>query len=493
MLVRNIVAAIEGMVVNASLDGALDKEVLGLTNHSAQVKPGYVFICRKGSKFDSHELVPEVAKRDPALIVMEKVVPCKVPHVIVPDSRLAEALIAAEFYNHPYKKLLTIGVTGTNGKTTCVHLFHHVLKQLGLKGSMLGTVVYDILGEKPFHADNTTPDAIVTLSAMAKTVQRNGQYFAMEVSSHALAMKRVESIRFDIAGLTNITRDHLDYHQNFEDYVKTKLHIFDLLKDEGIAVISDEYQHLLSKKVRKVVYGISTKSDYKILDMDVEKHKTKFRFSTKFGIFDCEINQPGVHFAYNASLVMAALMEIGYDPKAVVEAVKTFPGVEGRFQYVPEASLLGIEVVVDFAHSPDALEKTLITARKLSSGRVITVFGAGGQADKGKRPLMAEVVCKYSDITIITTDDPRGEDPEEILRQVEKGVIPGCPYLLIPDRAEAIETALTIANRGDMVIVAGRGHEEYQIFSEEKKIPFKDADVIRELIKKVAGKGKDVA
>ncbi len=490
MLVRNIIAVIDKMITNASLDGALDREILGITNHSAHVKPGYIFICHKGSKFDSHELVSEIAKKDPALIVMERPVPCKVPHVIVPDSRFVESILAAEFYDKPYKKLLTIGVTGTNGKTTCVHLFHHVLNQLGLKGSMIGTVVYDILGEKPFHFDNTTPDSITTLSAMAKTVQRNGTYFAMEVSSHALAMKRVESIKFDIVGLTNITRDHLDYHQNFDDYVRTKLHIFDLVKDNGVALISDEYEHLLNKRVKKVVYGFSTKSHYKISDVEVERYRTKFKLSTRFGSFNCQISQPGIHFVYNASLVIAGLIEIGYDPIAVVETVKTFPGVEGRFQYIPEASLLGVDVVVDFAHSPDALEKTLITARRLASGRVITVFGAGGQADKGKRPMMAEIVCKYSDVTIITTDDPRGEDPDEILLQVERGVTSGCPYLLINDRLEAIETALTIANRGDMIIIAGRGHEEYQIFSDEKKIPFKDAEVVRNLIKKVTEKGK---
>ncbi len=490
MLVRQIVETIKEMLLNASLDGALDREVTGMTNHSALVKPGYLFVCHKGSKFDSHELVPEVAKKDPALIIMERAVPCKAPHAVVPDSRLAEAIVAAEFYGNPHRKLLTIGVTGTNGKTTCVHLFHHVLRHLGLKGSMIGTVVYDILGEQPTHYDNTTPDSIFTFSAMAETVQRNGSYFAMEVSSHALAMKRVESIRFDIVGLTNVTRDHLDFHQSFEDYMKTKLHIFDLVKDGGLALISDEYENLLNKRIRKIVYGFSTRSHYRIFDVEIDKNRTKFKLSSRFGTFSCEVNQPGFHFVYNASLVMAGLMEIGYDPEAVVEAVKTFQGVEGRFQYIPEARLLGIEVVVDFAHSPDALEKTLITARRLTSGRIITVFGAGGQADKGKRPMMAEVVCKYSDVTIITTDDPRGEDPEEILHQLERGVTIGCPYLVISDRREAIETALTIANRGDMVIVAGRGHEEYQIFSDERKIPFKDADVIKELVRKVAEKGK---
>jgi UDP-N-acetylmuramoyl-L-alanyl-D-glutamate--2,6-diaminopimelate ligase len=184
----------------------------------------------------------------------------------------------------------------------------------------------------------------------------------------------------------------------------------------------------------------------------------------------------------NATLVFAGLVELGFDPNDVAGSIASFQGVDGRFQFIPEGALLGIDVVVDFAHSPDALEKTLVTAKHLASGRIITVFGAGGQADKGKRPMMAQVVCQYSDVTIITTDDPRGEDPLEILSEVERGVPAGAAYLVIPDRREAIETAITLANRGDMVIVAGRGHEEYQIFTDERKVPFKDADVVREII-----------
>ncbi len=484
MFVRELLKAVNDICVSLSLNGKSDLQITELTNRSTQAAKGHLFICHKGSRFDSHDIVPEIIKKGVSFLVVERPIQIDFPHAVVSDSRLAEALLASHFYGYPFNNLITIGVTGTNGKTTSVHLFHHVLNSLGSRGSMLGTVYYDILGESRFHHDNTTPGAIEILKAMRTTVDRDGTHFAMEVSSHSLAMKRVEGIRFDIAALTNITRDHLDFHQTFEDYTRTKLHIFDLLKDSGIALISDEYEHLLNKKVKKVVYGISPKSDYRISDIDVQRYGTKFSLESKHGTFECQINIPGLHNAYNAALVIAGLVELGYDAKSVIEAVKTFEGVDGRFQFIKEGALLGIDVVVDFAHSPDALEKTLITARKLASGRIITVFGAGGQADKGKRPMMAEVVCRYSDVSIITTDDPRGEDAQEILSEVEKGVPAGSPYLVIPDRREAIETALTLANRGDMVIVAGRGHEEYQIFSDEKKIPFKDAEEIKKIIMK---------
>lgn len=482
MLLRELLRVVNDICLSFSLNGKGDLEILGMTNKSTEAGKGYLFVCHKGSKFDSHGIVPEIIKKGVSFLVVERPIQLDFPHVVVSDSRLAEALLAACFYEYPFRDLITIGITGTNGKTTSVHLFHHALSLLGSRGSMLGTVYYDILGEARFHHDNTTPSAIEILRAMKTTVDRSGTHFAMEVSSHSLAMKRVEGIRFDIAALTNITRDHLDFHQSFEDYARTKLHIFDLLKDSGIALISDEYEHLLTKKVKKVVYGISPRSDYRITNVDIQRYGTKFSLESKHGTFDCQINVPGLHNAYNATLVIAGLVELGYDMKSVIEAVKAFEGVDGRFQFVREGALLGIDVVVDFAHSPDALEKTLLTAKKLTSGRIITVFGAGGQADKGKRPMMAEVVCRYSDVSIITTDDPRGEDAEEILLEVEKGVPAGAPYLVIPDRREAIETALTLANRGDMVIVAGRGHEEYQIFSDERKIPFKDAEEIKKII-----------
>ncbi|AJC73359.1 UDP-N-acetylmuramoyl-L-alanyl-D-glutamate--LD-lysine ligase [Pseudothermotoga hypogea DSM 11164 = NBRC 106472] len=482
MHIEKVIESLRPILVVANLDGNMNHGISDIVNNSSQVRPNCLFVCHRGRKFDSHEIAQEIYNKGASLLVSERPLNGSIPHLIVSDTRLAEAMLADAFFEKPYKKLLTIGVTGTNGKTTSVHLFHHVLQSFSSRGSLLGTVHYEILGEPKFHHDNTTPGAIEILRAMRKTVDKAGSHFVMEVSSHALSLKRVETVRFDIAALTNITRDHLDFHQTFEEYTQTKLHIFDLLKENGIALISDEYSHLLNKKVRKIVYGISRQSHYRIQNLEVSKRGTRFEIECPAGKYKLWIRIPGYHNAMNATLVFAGLVELGYDPNDVAASIASFQGVDGRFQFIPEASLLGIDVVVDFAHSPDALEKTLVTARHLTSGRIITVFGAGGQADKGKRPMMAQIVCRYSDVAIITTDDPRGEDPIEILNEVESGVPSGAAYLVIPDRREAIETAITLANRGDMVVIAGRGHEEYQIFSDERKIPFKDADVAREII-----------
>lgn len=482
MQLEKAIESLKPILIDIKLNGKLVEKFVDVVNNSSQVKPGCLFVCHRGRKFDSHEIAQEIYNKGAVLLVSDRPLNSTIPHLIVSDTRLAEAILADCFYEKPYEKLLVAGVTGTNGKTTSVHLFHHVLRSLSSEGSLLGTVYYEIIGEPKFHHDNTTPSAIEILKAMRKTADRGGTHFAMEVSSHALALKRVETVRFDIVALTNITRDHLDFHQTFEEYTQTKLHIFDLLKESGFALISDDYAHLLKKRVRKIVYGISRQSDYRIQNVDVSKHGTHFEIDCPAGRYKLWIRIPGYHNAYNASLVFAGLVELGYDPNDVSNAIASFEGVDGRFQFIQEGSLLGIDVVIDFAHSPDALEKTLITAKRLSSGRIITVFGAGGQADRGKRPMMAQVVCAYSDVAIITTDDPRGEDPYEILTEVERGVPPGAAYLVIPDRREAIETALTLANRGDMVIIAGRGHEEYQIFTDERKVPFKDADIVRELI-----------
>jgi UDP-N-acetylmuramoyl-L-alanyl-D-glutamate--2,6-diaminopimelate ligase len=482
---RHLLESIQRFVVFDNIPEELkDKDVTGVFNNSKKVVPGSLFICRKGTKFDSHTIVDTLYKEGGVVaFVTEREINNNLPYVQVYDSRLAEAYLAAEFYEHPYKKLITFGVTGTNGKTTCAHLFHHIMQQLGLTGSLSGTVMNDIMGDK-FYIHNTTPDALTIMENMAKTVKSGGSYYSMEVSSHSLDQARVETIRFDIAGLTNITRDHLDYHPTFEHYVNSKLHLFDLLKKDGIAVVHEDYASLVSsKKVPKLVtFGTSENAIYRISDISTTWNGTTFTLTSPYGTKKVYTQMIGDYNAFNVTLVIAGLFELGYEPDEIISYVSTFRGVDGRFEPIPEARKLGIEVIVDFAHSPDALEKVILAARKLAKGRVIVVYGAGGQADKGKRPMMAEVVTKLADIAILTTDDPRGEDPEEIIKEVEKGVQPNSLSLTVLDRREAIDTAITLATRGDVVLITGRGHEPYQIFTETLKIPFKDRDVALDII-----------
>ncbi len=461
-----------------------DTEVTGVSNNSNKARPGSLFICRKGSKFDSHTIVNTLQRENGVIaFVTEQEIDNSLPYVQVYDSRLAEAFLAAEFYEHPYKKLITFGVTGTNGKTTCAHLFHHIMQQLGLNGSLSGTVMNDIMGDK-FYVHNTTPDALTLMENMSKTVKSGGGYYSMEVSSHSLDQARVETIKFDIAGLTNITRDHLDYHPTFEHYANSKLHIFDLLKNDGIAIVNEDYLHLISGRniPNLVSFGISEKAMYRISDITSSINGTTFTLKTPNGYKKVYTQMIGEYNAFNVTLVVAGLIELGYEVDEVISYVSTFRGVDGRFEPIPEAKKLGIDVIIDFAHSPDALEKVILSARKLAKGRVIVVYGAGGSSDKGKRPMMAEVVTKLADIAILTTDDPRGEDPEVIIKEVERGVQPNSLSLTVLDRREAIDTAITLATRGDIVLITGRGHEPYQIFSDTLKVPFKDRDVALDII-----------
>jgi len=485
MTVSKILEVLRDIVVEVNAPS--DLEVSSIANHSSQVENGCVFVCRRGFKFDSHDIIPEIVEKGAKLLIIEKDIALSVPYVKVFDTRLAEALLASAFFGDPWKDLLVFGVTGTNGKTTTTLMIHHMLTSLGLKGSVLSTVVKCILDEKSYYDDMTTPDALTILSAMSKTRDKFGDFFSLEVSSHALSLKRVESVRFDAAVLTNVTRDHLDFHGNYESYLKTKLHIFDLLKEGGVAVLNELYREYIDDKmVKKVTFGDSKESDYRVKDVEVTWEGTKCVLETPEGSCKVFMKAVGDFNAYNAAAAVAALHQMGFDYKELAATLESFHGVEGRFEVVHLAKKLGLNVVVDFAHSPDAIEKVLKNARKLSEGRVIIVFGAGGSGDRGKRPIMASIACELADVVILTTDDPRGEDPAQIMEDLLKGVNRQKPYLVIMDRREAIETAITIANKGDTVIIAGRGHERYQVIDDVKKVPFNDREVVEEIIREKA-------
>ncbi len=461
--------------------GKGNPDVKDIEIHSSRVKEGDLFICRKGERFDSHRVAKEVVKKGAVALICEyDVGNLGVPMAIVSDSRVTEAVLADVFYGSPYKKLLTFGVTGTNGKTTVTHMIHHILSKMKMKGSLVGTVKNYIVGEIE-KTENTTPSALYLFRKMKETVDKKGEYFVLEVSSHALVQSRVFSIRFDSVGLTNITRDHLDFHKSFEDYMKSKFTIFNLLKSDGVGVINSEFiSHFKSRRFRKVFFGKI--GDYVVWDISVSSKETTFRLDTPYGRKKVELKIIGDFNAYNATAAIAMLAEIGFDIDEVIESLKDFKGVDGRFEFIKEAEKAGNRVIVDFAHSPDALDKAIRNARKftLENGRVIVVFGAGGRADKGKRKMMGEIADRLADIVIVTNDDPRGEDPHEIIEDILEGFSKHKP-LVIEDRREAIETAMTLASRRDVVLIAGRGHEEYQVFNDDMKVPFKDAEVVREI------------
>ncbi len=483
MKLSDVIRLLSDVLISWKANG--DPEVYDVEIHSSRVKNGDIFICRKGEFFDSHDVAREVVESGARILVCEREIEdLGVPTVVVSDSRVAEAVLAAEFYGKPYKKLLVFGVTGTNGKTTTIRMVHHMLTYLKIPGSVVSTVGNDIMGreEKTY---NTTPSALHLMRIMKETVEKGGKFVALEVSSHAIAQKRIYSVKFDSAALLNITRDHLDFHKSFEEYKKVKFSIFEYLKPDGVGVISHEFfDELNSGRFRKVFFGDGGK--YKVKNINVSFTGTKFKLETPWGVKSIKISMVGEFNAYNAAAALAMLSEIGFDIDELIEALRKFPGVEGRYEVIKEAYRQGMKIVVDFAHSPDALEKVLKTSRKLldDKGRIIIVFGAGGMSDKGKRKIMGRVVSELADVAIVTNDDPRGEDPEEIAEDILKGFPEDEKPLVILDRKEAIETALTLASKRDIIIIAGRGHEDMQVFAPGREVPFKDREVVWELLQK---------
>ncbi len=472
----------------SNLDG-VDLELTSIESDSRLLKPGNMFICICGHSFDSHILAKDAVEAGASAIIAERPLPNEegfpVPVVYVKDSRLAESILTMEFYANPYRELTAIGVTGTNGKTTITTLIYHVLNVFESSPALIGTI-RNVIGDKIIvNPENTTPGPSTLARYLKLALEKQCRYFVMEVSSHALSMHRVDGMRFDVALLNNVTRDHLDFHQSFEEYYKTKLKIFQRLKGSGMAVVNADQINLGDVRVprnRVFTYGFGDESDYRIEDLEISRTGMEFLIHTPNDTVSRVYTRLlGEHNAYNVAAAIAVLNALNYDMEHIAEAISTFSGVPGRYEFVEESTKYGFDVVVDFAHTPDALEKLLKTAISLATGRVILVFGAGGSADRGKRPMMAEVASRFASVVILTSDDPKQEDPREILEDLELGMNKFKPYLLIADRHEAISVALTLANREDTVIIAGRGHEDFQIMS-DRKIQFNDKQVVKEIL-----------
>lgn len=481
-----------GLVLStANCSGNEDLELEFISIDTRNIKPGTLFICRKGTKFDSHALVSEAIHLGAKALLVEKAVDVEqIPIILVTDSRFAEAVISSAFYDFPHEKLRIYGVTGTNGKTTVSTLIHYVYTRKGRRGSLLGTIK-NIIVDRYYDANNTTPGALEIFKDANETLAKNGEFISMEVSSHALVMKRVESIRFDYAILTNITQDHLDFHKTMGEYAQAKFHLFQLLKKDGTAILNmdDEWISKIASCLpldRKIItYGLYNESkmpDYAAKNMKITIEGLSFDLWVK-GVFvgRAESQLIAEYNTYNLLSVIALLHREGIAIEEIFTYIKEFRGVEGRFELY---SHIGndIDLVIDFAHTPDALEKTLDTARKLTRNRIIVVFGAGGDADQGKRPIMGQVAAERGDVLIITTDNPKSEKAFDIIRQIEAGICNDVPYLLVEDRKMAIETAINIASKGDMIVLAGKGHEHFQIF-DHAYLPFSDREIAFQMIR----------
>ena len=468
---------------SATVEGPVDREVAGITYDSRRVTPGMVFVAIPGQHVDGHEFIGTAIERGCSAVICERsrVVPGRVTKIHVTDVREAMACAARTYYQHPSAKLKVIGVTGTNGKTTVAFMIKAILEAAGVKTGLMGTVRYEI-GDRVIPAQRTTPESIEVQQMMAQMLKADCQACVMEVSSHALDQKRVHGVEFDVGIFTNLTRDHLDYHGTMENYFTAKKILFASLakgskRAASIINIDDSYGARLADETQGVevqlTYGFGEKSRLRATKIELNADGSRFVIEAPERKFAVRLPLIGRHNIYNALAAVGACLALKIDVVKIQAALNALPPVSGRLEMVSAGQPFG--VFVDYAHTDDALKNVLTTLREITKGRVLLAFGCGGNRDAGKRAKMGRIAAELADYTIITSDNPRKEDPAKIAAQVEEGYkavrADACEIEL--DRGRAIQQILSRAQPGDSVLIAGKGHETYQEF-EDTVVPFDD-------------------
>ncbi|BAS27711.1 UDP-N-acetylmuramyl peptide synthase [Limnochorda pilosa] len=486
-------ALVEGLP-GAQRIGAGDPEVRRVRYHSQQVAAGDLFVCVRGFRHDGHRFAGEAVERGAVALLVEEPLALPVPQVKVPGTREAMGRVAARLLGDPSRKLRVVGVTGTNGKTTTTHLIKACLEAGGVRTGLIGTI-HHLVGESELLAQRTTPEAPDLLELMGEMLRRGAGAVVMEVSSHALTLHRTEGCEIDVGVLTNVTQDHLDFHPTFDEYVQAKARLFRLLTEDAVksgklAVLNREDPHweVMRDATRAPVtlYGLGAPADVRAEDVRLLPDGSTFTLVTPLGQAPVRLRLPARYNVANALAAAAACLGSGVALQAVVRGLESVPGVPGRLERVDEGQPFG--VLVDYAHTPDSLENVLTAVRAFTPGRVIVVFGCGGDRDRGKRPLMGEAAARLADHVVITSDNPRSEDPEAICREVAAGADEArrdggrAGYEVLVDRRAAIRRAVEMARQGDQVVIAGKGHETYQIFA-DRTLPFDDREEARKALR----------
>jgi UDP-N-acetylmuramoyl-L-alanyl-D-glutamate--2,6-diaminopimelate ligase len=483
----------------AQVVGDPDVDVLGLAYDSRKAGPGTLFFCVVGEKRDGHEFAGQVVEAGAVALVVERELDVGVPQVVVPSARAAMAPFAAAFWGDPTAELKVVGVTGTNGKTTTAYLTREILEAAGIQTGLMGTVKQVVGGEEE-PVERTTPEAIDLQETFRRMLARGDRACAMEVSSHALVLHRADAIHFDVAIFTNLTQDHLDFHADMEDYFAAKRMLFaDGERAPGVRIVNvdDPYGRRLAAELDCLTFSAEgADADYRATDVEFDAGGATFTVSMgrklhsdlSFRPADDEVRlktgMPGHFNVANALGAFAAARALGVDAEVAAGGLAAAARVPGRFEPIDEGQ--GFAVLVDYAHTPDSMENVLRAARRLTDGRLISVFGAGGDRDKAKRPLMGRAGGTLSDLAVVTSDNPRSEDPEAIVAEVAAGAGEGDAELIVEvDRHAAIALALGRAEPGDTVVIAGKGHEQGQEFEGGRKIPFDDRQVAREELRKL--------
>lgn len=484
MRIKDIIKSLDNPCVPQGLE---DFEVKGISCNSKNVLDNFIFVAIEGTHIDGHRFIKEAAERGAKVVIAQS---SDVIHrfcgeatfIKVNDTRKALANLAAKFYGDPSSKIKVVGVTGTNGKTTITYLVEAVLKETGFVPAVIGTVNYRFK-DKIIPSWNTTPGPVELQSLLADMVTDNISYAVMEVSSHALSQDRALAIDFHAAIFTNLTQDHLDYHKTLEDYFQAKAKLFKGLNRGSFAVINndDTYGRRLSGfiKGREIItYGIHNEADITAKDIKLNVSHTEFTLRAGKKEISFKTMLIGCHNIYNILATFAWAYKEGLDQKVVQSALEKFNFIPGRLERIDTGR--DFSVFVDYAHTEDALTNVIKALRQISQSKIIVVFGCGGERDKTKRPKMGRVVSELADYAIITNDNPRSEDPQDIIKGIEQGIVTD-NHCIILDRKEAIKESLSMAQAGDIVLIAGKGHENYQILKNQT-IHFDDREVVKECL-----------
>ncbi len=496
-----------GAAAEARIVGDAAVEVGELAYDSRRVEPGALFFCVPGGKVDGHEFAAAAVEAGAAALVVERELPkLGVTQVVVPDARAAMAPMAARFFGDPTAELKVAGITGTNGKTTTAFLLREILESAGVRCGLLGTVK-QVVGGVEEEVERTTPEAIDLQRTFRRMADGGDLACAMEVSSHALVLHRCEAIHFDVAQFTNLTQDHLDFHGDMEDYFRSKRLLFEMEPSAAIVNVDDPYGRRLAEEFECVTFSAAgTEADLVASEVRLGTDGAEFEVTLPmmgkkhayggqnppFGeAISVRTRLPGDFNVANALGAFATALALGVVPEAAAKGLSQAVAPPGRFEPVDEGQ--DFSVLVDYAHTPDSLENVLRAARRLGTGRVISVFGAGGDRDRGKRPLMGRAGAGLSDLTVVTSDNPRSEEPEAIVAEILAGIDDRGGVEEEIDRRAAIALALSRAEPGDTVVIAGKGHEQGQEFEAGRKIPFDDRGVAREELRRLLGEGQPPA
>ncbi len=458
-----------------------DMEITGITSDTRQVKEGNLFICIKGFNFDGHTAAEKMLEAGAAAVVTERDLGLK-NQIIVSDSRMAYGIICGNYFKNPAEKMKMVAVTGTNGKSSTVFMIKQMLEHMGHKTGLISTVQYEI-GERILPSKNTTPDAYTFHSMLAKMYESGCEYVVMEASSHALDQHRLAGVTFEVGAFTNLTVDHLDYHKTMENYFQAKKKLFDMSR-KAVVNYDDEYGRRLKDELKEkaVTFSVSDdNADFTAKNIVYTAHGSKFAFVGKNVIARMETCVPGEYSVSNAIIAAVCCMQLGFTADRIAESMKNQTGVPGRLEVIYAGK--DFTVLRDYAHAPDALEKMLSTMRKFADGRLIALFGCAGCRDRKKRCDMGKIVMENCDFAVLTSDNPREEDPMQIINDTIIGMEDKDRYEVIPDRFEAINKTVNKLKKGDILILAGKGHEDYQVF-DYGSVYFNEKEIVLDILDK---------